>query len=542
MPIICQLCNQSFEKQINNKHLKYKHGISTTQYKSQFGCDSLSSVEYREERSYKSRGEKNPMFGKTHSDYTKQNIGNKNKGRIPPNKGKKVTDLSVLETIKQSVIKREEKYKENKNHPRKGKKLSIETKSKISNSVKKYASQNKDELVAKANQILETKKKKGYDFGSAMRGKRHSESTKILISEKSNQVGNKRRKETLEKYKEKLQSVNIEVKNYDNKTVELFCKTCSTTFTKTRQYLHESKYTTKICKICNPAPIKSTAELELLDYVKSITTSKVLSGNRTEIYPLELDIFIPNINLAIEFCGLYWHSELAGKTKSYHYNKFIACLEKGIRLITIFEDEWVLNKELVKSRIYKVLASNMNKIHARKCMVKIINNKDAREFCKTYHLQGAGSTGKALGLFYNQQLVSVMTFAKPSLSKGYKKQENKYWELTRFCSNSKLIVVGGGSKLFKKFIEVYDPSQIISYSDIRWNTGNIYKILGFEYFGRTPPSYWYFQQPNLKRTHRFALRKNNQDDKTKTEWENRQLQGWNRIWDCGNDKWIWSKK
>jgi hypothetical protein len=541
MPITCQLCNQTFEKQINNKHLKYKHGISTAEYKDQFGSDSLSSPEYRAEKSSAARGANNPMFGKTQSDAAKSSISEKNQGKTPHNKGKKVTDPDVLLRIRAAMERREEQYRINGNHPRLNARLSEESRSKISTGIKEYAKDHKDEMVIRARKSLETKIKNGYDLGSAMRGKKHSESTRSIISIKSRQYGEARRLETLKRHQERLAEINIKIIGTDGNVAKMHCEICDTTFTRTIQYFHPSKFTEKLCRICNPPPTKSKDEIELLNYVRSITDKEVISGNRNTITPLELDIYIPDLKIAIEYCGLYWHSELSGKDPKYHLNKHEACKYKDIRLITIFEDEWIENPDIVKSRLINLISNPKNRIFARKCEVKVIENSTARQFCKDNHLQGAGLTRIAYGLYYETELMSVMTFARPNISKGYKKDEQGHWELTRFCTRLDTRIIGGASKLFKAFIRDNDPSYIMSYADLRWNTGKVYEAIGFDYHGRSTPNYWYFQLPDLKRIHRFALRKNDRDNQSKTEWENRIEQGWNRIWDCGNDKWIWSK-
>ena len=43
---------------------------------------------------------------------------------------------------------------------------------------------------------------------------------------------------------------------------------------------------------------------------------------------LEKDVYIPDY-LALEFNGLYWHSEF-GKDKNYHLNKTLLCKEQDI--------------------------------------------------------------------------------------------------------------------------------------------------------------------------------------------------------------------
>lgn len=277
---------------------------------------------------------------------------------------------------------------------------------------------------------------------------------------------------------------------------------------------------------------------QLLTSFLSGYIDNIIENDRSIIPPYELDIVIPDKKIAIEYCGLYWHSELFGKDRRYHLGKFLACEEKGYRLITIFEDELVDNKEMIFSKLKNIIGiqdDHVTRIYARKCVVKEISLREASDFCNTNHLQGYAGSNVRLGLYYSDELVSVMTFSKPSIAKGSKNKEG-CWELQRFCSKVNYSVVGGASKLLKYFERNYFWQEIYSYADRRWSDGNVYTKLNFEFKGTTSPNYWYLRKQS--RIHRFALRKTKEDPKNKTEWEIRKSQGWNRIWDCGNLKFV----
>lgn len=285
---------------------------------------------------------------------------------------------------------------------------------------------------------------------------------------------------------------------------------------------------------------KSKAELELFEFIKE-NFPNAKNGDKSIISPFELDIVIPEKKTAIEYCGLYWHSELNGKTRSYHQDKLEKCTKAGYKLITVFEDEWIFNPNIVKSRLLNILGVSHNKrIYARQCEIKEIDTKTKNAFLNKNHLQGADSSSIKLGAFYQDELVSVMTFSKGSISKGATSKEGS-WELSRFCSDYNLSVVGIASKLFKHFVRNYKPKEIYTYGDLRWSTGGLYKKLGFTFKHKSKPSYWYLI--NNKRLHRFNFRKNVLKDKLDsfdpnlTEWQNMAKNGYNRIWDCGNVKW-----
>jgi len=293
------------------------------------------------------------------------------------------------------------------------------------------------------------------------------------------------------------------------------------------------------CPSCNSRTSKS--EKEIYDFL--IKYMECEENSYKIIPPYELDIFIPSKDIAIEYCGLYWHSENKGKDKNYHLDKLNMCNEKGIKLVTIFEDEWIHKQKIVESRLKQILnCFNNEKIYARKCEIGEIDTKTKDIFLEGNHLQGKDNSSIKLGAIYNGELVSVMTFSQGNTAKGSKAAEG-VWELNRFCSKINYRVVGIASKLFKYFIKNYNPKEIYSYSDRRWSIGNLYEVLGFEFIHHSKLNYWYIQQD--KRIHRFNFRKSELSkklynfDSTLTEWQNMQDNGYNRIWDCGNTKWVW---
>jgi len=302
------------------------------------------------------------------------------------------------------------------------------------------------------------------------------------------------------------------------------------------------------CHKCNPVT-RTQSENEVLEFIKTILSSEnVISGDRSVLNKKELDIYIPTKNLAFEYNGLYWNSEISGKKyKNYHLNKTIDCEKKNIRLIHIFEDEWLYNKELIKNKITHILKENVaEKIYARKCEIREIPSDICNKFLLSNHIQGVNNSSVKLGAYYNNELVAVMTFGQIRMSvKSYSKKN--HWELYRFCTSLNKRVIGIGGKLIKYFKEVYNPVYIVSYADIRWSQrkNNLYESLGLKYTTQTTPNYWYIGKNKNVRIHRFNFRKsvlkttfpNFNDDMT--EWQNMQVNGYDRIWDCGCYKYEW---
>jgi hypothetical protein len=287
----------------------------------------------------------------------------------------------------------------------------------------------------------------------------------------------------------------------------------------------------KGCPKCGLAYNKM--EDEIKGFIKSLNMN-IIENSKQIISPLELDIFIPSHNLAIEFDGLYWHSEVY-KDKNYHLNKTELCQSKNIRLIHIFEDEWLFKKEIVKSRLKNMLGLTQNKVYGRKCVIKEVTPKEAKIFLENNHIQGNVNSKIRLGLYYNNVLIGLMTFGGLRKNLGNKSNENIY-ELFRFCNLSNYIIIGGADKLLKHFIKHYKPKEIISYADRRWSQGDLYNKLNFIFSHNTKPNYFYLV--NDKRENRFNYRKDmlvkEGFDKNKTEHDIMLERKIYRIYDCGS--------
>lgn len=287
----------------------------------------------------------------------------------------------------------------------------------------------------------------------------------------------------------------------------------------------------------------SIAENEIYEYCKTLYPSTEQS-NRSIIKPYELDVYIPEINTAIEYNGLLWHSDKYKSDKNYHLKKLNACKENGIKLLQIFEDEYVNNKDIVFEKIKHILkkCENLPKIMGRKCEIKEIKSDIAKEFLTKYHIQGFVNSTIYIGSYYENKLIGVMTFKQ--------EHDKKKWELTRFASNYNYICQGVGGKLFKYFIRKYNPDEIKSFADRRWTIdeeNNIYLQLGFKFDSYTLPDYKYFKTSDgIIRQHKFGFRKERLHKKyglpmTMTEKEMTKKLGYTKIYDCGLIKYIWIK-
>ena len=330
-------------------------------------------------------------------------------------------------------------------------------------------------------------------------------------------------KETLEilSSKEKLKDY---IDSQSIKTCSFLASDLNFCLTGFRKYLHKYDLWNSVDHCI------SSYEMEIQNLFPNTFTK-----TRSAISPYEIDLYSEEHKFGIEFNGDYWHSEKNTADPFYHQKKSLLAEDKGIFLYHIFEHEWNDSriKPIIISQIKNILGINERKIFARKCELKEVSSKEARKFLEENHIQGHSSASVRLGLYYNSELVSLMTFGKPRFDKNYQ------WELIRFCNKKDTSVVGGASKLFSKFISSYDPSSILSYSHIDKGTGKFYGILGFKFGKITDPDYiWYYNNGIV--LSRYQCQKHkllDQGFEGNSEKEIMESRGFSRIFGCGNKIW-----
>jgi len=288
------------------------------------------------------------------------------------------------------------------------------------------------------------------------------------------------------------------------------------------------------CNLCCNNYSKPQSEIK--EFIEGLGYS-VIFNSRDVLKNLEIDIYVPEKKLAIEFNGLYWHSDKF-KNKNYHLNKTIECEKLKISLLHIFEDEWLDKKELLMSMIKHKMGVTENIIYARKCEIKNINSKLSKDFLLKNHIQGYTNARYNLALFYEGNIVSLLTVGKRGILK------NGEHEVIRFCNVINTSVVGSFSKLLKHFIKETGINTLITYSDRRFGVGDVYIKNGFKFMSNTDVNYSYIV--NKKRESRFKYQKHKLVkmgyDKNKTEAEIMSEIGLDKIYDCGNKKFFYSVK
>lgn len=519
--IECKVCGSLFI-QITGKHLG-SHNMTPAEYKQKFNVTSLISLTAQQK--------------KMKSIETTE----KTLSRTTWNKGIAATEeqkLAQSETMKYKFSSGELA------HWNTGNMTSEETKNKISSSLIGHHYFD-TKAIEKRNQTIQEKIADGWISplkGRAISPDHREKSIQPFIA--ANAI---KREDSLNLIKDKCKANNLELLNLeDNYYLNLKCTLCNTIFHNTRQVFNETKNNgVELCPVCFPKEmIVSKLEIEVRDYISKLVCGNIIYNDRHCLKGKELDILIPDKLIAIEFNGLYWHSTNDLSHEDHHIlHKTQFAFKQGIRLITIFENEWISKRAIVESRLAYILGQIPRSIFARRTKVEVLSSRTAKTFLELNHIQGNSVSSINLGLYLDEELVSVMTFGKSRFDKNYD------YELLRFCNKLNTSVVGGASKLFKYFLKNYSVDSIVTYGDKRWNTGLLYKNLGFTYLNATKPNYYYVE-PNVNSTihSRMQFQKHKLKDRLKvfdqslSESQNMINNGYRKIWDCGNSKWEWRSK
>lgn len=281
---------------------------------------------------------------------------------------------------------------------------------------------------------------------------------------------------------------------------------------------------------CPKCKSDSSGERELYEFLVPYGAQR---GDRKILDGKEIDIYVPARNLAIEYCGLYWHRESKGKHRFYHWEKYQRCLQQNIRLLTIYDDEWITQKSKIERILLHSLGVEKNITGARNLQIREIEKRDAREFCDLYHLQGRSPIRVSLGAFHEERLVGVMVFSSPS------RQSCHDVELRRFCTNG--AYAGLADRMFKFYVRNWSPQTVVSFSDHRYYSGAVYHKMGFVHDGVLFPDYEYVRENGSERTNksRFRVNRLHAFGHKGTEREIMSRLGYDRVWDCGKTRWVY---
>lgn len=519
--IICEMCGAQSEM-LTSSHLLHKHKISLQKYNELF--PDAPTITLAKETARRSA------------------VSLKTKGRVAHNKG---VSPSVEQREKQSNTMKNKFRTGDIVHWNLGNSLPDDVKTKISTSLAQheYSDDELEAINAKRRATIQNRVDAGWV--SPLKGKKLNGDALIKSQKSIRMAGDVKRMADRARIIEKCNEYNLTILSElkDNR-LNIQCNVCKSVFNFHSQIFRNSKTVgSKVCPTCFPRLTGSSgAEKEVVAFLKSAGVSIVENDRSILPHGMELDIWIPDKNIAIEYNGLYWHSESVSNLAKNLENKRKRLAAKGIRLIHIMEDEWIFKPEIVKSRLMQILnIGTKRRIHARKLSITHINSRERDDFLDENHIQGRDIAKIRYGAFDGSDLVAVMTFKPSNFVKG---GDGSVLELSRFAVSKGCHIPGIASRLFNSFIKEHNPDRVISYADSRWSTGNLYSTLGFKFIHQSKLNYWYFKPNERVRLHRSNFMKHilvkNGADASSTEFEIMEGLGYYRIYDCGNSLWEWS--
>lgn len=415
---------------------------------------------------------------------------------------------------------------------------------KVKNTVKlKYGVDNVFKSTETKNKIKKTNiKKYGVDnYAKTIECKNKINLTSVLKYNSNHYLSSDKRK--IEKYNDlilkmqnKLVDFNCSLIKRELETITIKCNNCSTI-----SVLPISSFDLRLrnninpCKKCEP-PYKNgdptISQKEIVDFLKTIYNGEILENigkNKKSLFDSkELDIFLPDLKLGIEFNGVYWHSEKY-KTFNYHIEKKKNIESKGIRLIQIWSDDWYdKNKNLIiKSRLKNLLNKNEFKLGARQFIVKKVKyDQKTKDFMDHNHLQGKANATVYYTLQKNNEIFALASF---------KRNKNKF-ELKRFVTKQNYSINGALSKLLKSFFVDYPNANLYSYADLDWSPleNSVYEKTGFKKIKITKPSYYWIIKGIRKHRQLFMKHKLKDIKNNETEVEYMNRNGFLRVFNSGN--------
>lgn len=297
---------------------------------------------------------------------------------------------------------------------------------------------------------------------------------------------------------------------------------------------------------------QSGTELSIIKWIETEFGCKVEAQNRSILNGKEIDIYLPEYRVGIEYNGNYWH-QYKLKGQKYHQEKSVKALQMGIRLIHIFEYEWK-NPDIqpkIKNYLFDILADKSKKkiIYARNTTVHQIKPDESQKFLDAYHIQGQTNAQIHLGIYgsiegTSEELLGVMTFGTPRFTSNYE------YELIRMCFKPRVTVVGGAQKLFSYFKQMYNPKQVISYQDFSKFTGESYINMGLNLIAESSmsePNYVWVNPNSNKYFKRYSTTKQRLvslglGTEQETEDEIMSKHSYLKIYDCGQLRFEYTSK
>jgi hypothetical protein len=343
----------------------------------------------------------------------------------------------------------------------------------------------------------------------------------------------------------KLTEFNLEQIGSDKVIYKLVCWECKSCFVMRNgpvNYKLRMKETP--CPNCNPPDLTSSKmEKELATYIHSLGVIQINTNDKSVLRGtkfMEVDIYIPDEKIAIEFNGLYWHSELF-KNKNYHQEKTRILLERGIMLYHVWEDDWIGKKPIIKSMIGKILGKNIE-IDPMECDIRNIDNEQYKIFLKENSLIKYEKPSEILGLLLNGELMVAMAFKRSkAFINGIKEAE---WKICSIVNKIGISANESEKTLFQKFLKMHPGESVLAYSGASFDPdpdNSIFHRIGMTKLKTSDPDYeWVLggvRMPKISRDKKEFEKWGY--DKCLSEKEVMKDLGAYRIWNCGEHKFIY---
>ena len=283
-------------------------------------------------------------------------------------------------------------------------------------------------------------------------------------------------------------------------------------------------------------------ERELVAYLEGLGVT--VQRSAPVLGKQHIDVYVPDRKFGVELHGLRWHT-VRTRSADYHRKKWEVAQAEGLQLVQVFEDEWLEKGAIVRDRLATMLGFG-TRVDARKCKVMVLNSAEARLFLEGTHLQGAGIAALYYGLQLAGELVAVASFGKSRTGAMTGAMVEGVWEVIRYASKGR--VRGGFGKLFAAFLRDVQPTEVVSYCDLRYGTGQLYAATGFTLDSITAPDYWWVPNGKVIRVPRYVTQKHKLPTHPvlskfyapgKTEAQVCADAGWEKIYGVGHQKWLW---
>jgi len=275
----------------------------------------------------------------------------------------------------------------------------------------------------------------------------------------------------------KLNKHNFNIIKIENNIINAICDKNHNFKLDYNIYYYRKNNNLTICPICNPISYNiSSLEKDLVNFIKNNYNGNIILNSKKLLGGKELDIYLPDINIAFEFNGSYWHSNLK-KDKYYHINKLTECIDNNIELIHIYEYQWLNMNDILKSNILNKLKIYKNIINSDNLEIKILNNTEVKDFIKINSMYDYKKSDVNIGLLYNNEIYSLVSF----------KKYYKSYKILNYCTKNYFKIINGYNKIFNFFKQKNKFNNVIVCA-IRDFNDDIFTDMGFHIIKYTEPN------------------------------------------------------